>query len=423
MIVLVYAQSKDRRTLADKLVAYSNLPRQEAENLASSAGPGPHTPLPLMDSSAILRDLPEETRRTFRHRSLMLEKAIRWGYPLAIDEELLEDGLLTTCLSEAAIEYPRGTVAVRRRTNLGEIVFLDREFTYDIDGKELVDNRPDSSPGAEAEEFAIDWATLALDIAKALASALASKIGAAIFAKFFPPGAPPYFEQVYQEFRKIVRQEIEENTIRILVGEVIAVQTHMSAYAQHRRAGNRDAAEQELISAWNRSVLVTSKLLQFPVAGLGPFLTAGGLHLAIIQERAMRDTTVDDPNDSSWAKIYVETAGTFIAYVGTQPDKIVSERAAHITPVAFEHRTRNVPPAGPVDASVWWWRDRAWPLLREYPRNRGCCDPNPEPTARAQRDAHYRMVIGNLTKSLDPARETARNWRVARETPLPQVEN
>ena len=33
MTVLIYAQSKDRKTLADKLVAYSNLPRQEAENL------------------------------------------------------------------------------------------------------------------------------------------------------------------------------------------------------------------------------------------------------------------------------------------------------------------------------------------------------------------------------------------------------
>ena len=49
MGVLVYAQSKDRKTLADKLVAYSEMPRQEAEDLASIAGPGPYIPLPLMD--------------------------------------------------------------------------------------------------------------------------------------------------------------------------------------------------------------------------------------------------------------------------------------------------------------------------------------------------------------------------------------
>ncbi|MET0647197.1 MAG: hypothetical protein ABW208_11295 [Pyrinomonadaceae bacterium] len=425
MMVLVYAQSKDRRTLADKLVAYSDLPRQEAENLASSAGPGPYTPLPLMDLSAILRDLPEETQRTFRHRSLMLEKAIRWAYPLAIDEELLEDGLLTTCLSEAAIEYPRGTVAVQRKTNLGEIVFLDQEFTFDIDSKELIDNRPDSSPevlaGAKAEEFASGWATLGLDIAKALLGAIAGKIGSAIFARFFPPGVPPYFEQVYQEFRKIVKQEIEENTIRLLVGEVGAVQSHMSAYAQHRRAGNNDAAEQDITQAWNRSVLVTSKLLQFPVAGLGPFLTAGGLHLAIMQERALRDPTVNDPNHSSWANIYVERAGAFISYVGSQPDKIVGERAAQITPVGFTERWRNTP-QGPIEASFWWWEDRGLGIRRTYAKRRGCCDPNPEPTARAHREAHYRSVIDTLTKALDPARDTARHWRVARETPLPQVE-
>src|SRR5215216_6015836 len=99
----------------------------------------------------------------------MPEKAIRWAYPLAIDEELLEDGLLTIWLSEAAIEYPRGTVAVQRKTNLGEIIFLDQEFTFDFDSKEFVDNRPDYSPealaGARAEEFAFGWATLGLDIA------------------------------------------------------------------------------------------------------------------------------------------------------------------------------------------------------------------------------------------------------------------
>jgi hypothetical protein len=422
MTALIYAQSKDRRTLADKLIAYSDLPQQEAENLASSAGPGPYVPLPLMDSSAILRDLPEETQRIFRHRSSMLEEAIRGNYPLAIDEELLEDGLLTTWLSEAAIEHPRGTIAIQRKTNLGEIVFLDQDFTFDIDSKELVDNRPDYSPealaGAKAEEFAFSWATLGLDIAKGLLGALAGKIGSAIFARLFPPGVPPYFEQVYQEFRKIVRQEIEENAIRLLVGEVAAVQTQMSVYANHRQAGNHAPAQQALIEAWNRSVLVTSKLRQFSVAGLGPFLTAGGLHLAIIQERALRDPEVNDPNDSSWATTYVETASNFISYVGSQPDKIVSERAAHITPVAFAQRTRNVPPAGPVDASFWWFEDRPWPLRREMPRNRRWT----LQLAQDQRTNHYRLVIDPLTKALDPARETARHWRVARDTPLPQVE-
>lgn len=127
----------------------------------------------------------------------MLEEANRWAYPLAIDEELLEDGLLTTWLSEAAIEYPRGTIAIQRKTTLGEIIFLNQEFTFDIDSKELVDNRPDFSPeslaGAQAEEFAFSWATLGLDIAKSLLGAIAGKIGSAIFARLFPPGAPPLF--------------------------------------------------------------------------------------------------------------------------------------------------------------------------------------------------------------------------------------
>lgn len=423
MTVLIYAQSKDRKTLADKLVAYSNLPRQEAENLASSAGPGPYVPLPLMDSSAILKDLPEETQRIFRHRASMLEEAIRWDYPLAIEEELLEDGLITTWLSEAAMECPRGTIAIQRKTNLGEVVFLNQEFIFDIDSQKLIDNRPDYSPealeGVRAEEFDFTWGELGLDVAKGLLGALANKIGAAIFARLFPPGVPPYFEQVYQQFRQIVKQQIEENTIRILIGEVDAVQVQMSAYAEHRRAGNHAPAQQALIEAWNRSVLVTSKLRQFPVAGLGPFLTAGGLHLAIIQERAMRDSEVNDPNDSSWAKIYIETAGTFISYVGSQPDKIVSDRAAQITPVEFTERWSGGGRNGPFDRSFWWFEDRGWPLRREMPRTSGWTLQR----AQDQRENHYRNVIGPLTTALAPARETARLWQRARETPLPQVEN
>jgi hypothetical protein len=424
-MAVIYAQSKDRKTLADKLVAYSDLPRQEAEDFASSAGPGPYVPLPLMDSSAILRDLPEETQRIFRHRSSMLEDAITWAYPLAIDEELLEGGLVTTWLSEAAIESPRGTIAIQRKTTLGVIIFLNEDFTFDIDSKKLVDNRPDFSPealaGAQAEEFAFNWATLGLDIAKSLLGALAGKIGSAIFARLFPPSVPPYFEQVYQEFRRIVNQAIEENAIRLLVGDVTAVQTHMSAYADHRQGGNSDAAGQDLKAAWNRSVEVTSKLrTSFPVAGLGPFLTAGGLHLAIIQECALRDTTVNDPNDSTWARVYVRTAGDFSSYVGSQPDKIVSERAALITPVAFKRVIRFVPPAGSVDESYWWFADRGISpeLVRKMPQSRGWTDWR----ANDQRTNHYRAVINPLNKALDPAKVTAHHWRVARETPLPQVE-
>lgn len=421
-MTVIYARSKDRKTLADKLVAYSNLPRQEAEDFASSAGPGPYIPLPLMDSSAILRELPEETQRIFRHRSSMLEEAIRWDYPLAIDEELLEGGLVTTWLSEAAIESPKGTIAIQRKTNLGEIVFLNQEYTFDFDSKKLVDNRPDYSPealvGAQPEEFAFSWATLGLDIAKSLLGAIAGKIGSAIFERLFPPSVPPYFEQVYQEFRKIVRQEIEENAIRLLVGDVAAVQTHMSAYAQHRQRGNSDAAGQALIEAWNRSVEVTSRLrVSFPVAGLGPFLTAGGLHLAIIQERALRDPEVNDPNDSSWAKIYVETAGNFFSYVGNQPDKIVSDRAAQITPVGFTERWSHGP-HGPFDRSFWWFEDRGWPLRREMRR----ADRWTLWRAQDQRENQYWNVTLPLSQALDPARETARHWRIAWGTPLPQVE-
>jgi hypothetical protein len=422
MSVLVYAESKDRKTLADKLVAYSEMPRQEAEDLASIAGPGPYIPLPLMDPSPILKEFPAEAQRTFRYQALMMEEDIMSGYPLAIDEDLLEDGLLTRCLAEAAIVYPRGTMAVRRRTTRGEIVFLNHDLTIDFDRKVLVDNRPDSSPEAlataKAEEVVYSWGDLGMDIGKALLGALANKIGSGIFARFFPPSAPPYFAEVYEQFRLIVRQAIEENSIRLLVGEVAAVQTHMIAYARHRESGNNQAAQQEIAQAWNRSVLATNKLLQFPVAGLGPFLTAGGLHLAIVQERALRDPEANDPNDSSWASVYRDALDRYLPYVGTQPDKIVRDRAAHITEVVFRRVVRTVPRHGPIDESYWWWRDPVQGGERRYSWR----IQRAEQTARNARATHYASVINPLNNSLNPVREVARSWQQARGTPLPPVE-
>lgn len=425
MMVLSYAQSKDLKTLADRLVAYSDLSRQEAENLASSAGPGPYTPLPLLNPSAILADLPEETQRTFEYRALILKRFLNSAYPLASDEELLEDGLLFTCLSEDWMECRSGTIAVRRKTNLGEIIFLNREFTFDLDGKEIISNSPDYSPGAlavaKAEEFAMDWATLGLDIAKSLLGSLAGLIGSSIFQKFFPPGTPPYFQLVYDQFRQIVRQEIEESIIRLLVGDVAAVQSHMRSYAIHREGGNRDAAEENIRLAYSNSVQVTRRLLQFPTPGLGPFLTAGGLHLAILQERALRDPNVTDPNDSTYAQDYRETSLEFASFASEQADRIASNRAANIIPVTYQERTRNTP-YGPIDDSFWWWADRVLGIVREYPKRGGCRNSDPEGRARRERTAHYDSVINSLTQRLKPAKEIADNWRMGGKQPLPLPE-
>src|ERR671938_315479 len=99
----------------------------------------------------------------------------------------------------------------------------------------------------------------------------------------------------------------------------------------------------------------------------------------------MRDPGVKDPKDSSWGKIYIETAGNFIGYVGSQPDKIVSDRAAQITPVAFVERWSGGGRNGPFDRSYWWFEDRGWPLRREFPRTSGWTLQR----AQDQRENHY----------------------------------
>jgi len=151
-------------------------------------------------------------------------------------------------------------------------------------------------------------------------------------------------------------------------------------------------------------------------------MTAGGLHLAILQERALRDQLVDDPNFSTWAEIYREKAKEYSSYAAPLPGKIVRDRAALITPVQFERRIRNVPRHGPIDESYWWWADRhpQGGGERRYPARTGCCTADPKTRAENDRRARYDGVIVPLTRGLSPVREIAREWERAGQQPLPR---
>ena len=50
------------------------------------------------------------------------------GYPLLEHETLEPEGVFSSFLSKDYLDYPVGTVAVRRRTSFGELVFIDTQF-------------------------------------------------------------------------------------------------------------------------------------------------------------------------------------------------------------------------------------------------------------------------------------------------------
>jgi hypothetical protein len=237
---------------------------------------------------------------------------------------------------------------------------------------------------------------------------LAKEIGSAIFAKLFPPGVPPYFDQVYKEFENIVQGVINENKRRELSGRVSAVQDGMITYNTIKKDPAKYEESQRLLSTlWNESRIITSELKEFPEIGLGLFVVAGGLHLAILQERAITDRDHKNPNDSPWAADLIRKAAEFAPFAIENRNRIINTRANAISPVKFVQQTTHIPGAGPVDSSYWFWQDTFVGGSYKYPKRRGCCDPDPEQTAKNDRQTRWDNTVGAMTRS----------WRLSSRQP------
>lgn len=362
----------------------------------------------------------EQQMRLAEYRIKRLEQAINLAYPLLAGETLDPDGVFTSFLSLDFLDYPAGTVALRRRTSFGEFVVIDTQFT--VREGIITDSTPalpiELAPGAGPGVLA--WGALAAAIGKSLLGPLAKEIGAAIFAKLFPPGVPPYFDQVYKEFENIVQSVINENKRRELSGRVSAVQDGMITYNTIKKDPAKYEESQRLLSTlWNESRIITSELKEFPEIGLGLFVVAGGLHLAILQERAITDRDHKNPNDSPWAADLIRKAVEFAPFAIENRNRIINTRANAISPVRFVQQTTHIPGAGPVDSSYWFWQDTFVGGSYRYPKRRGCCDPDPEQTAKNDRQSRWDNTVGAMTRVLEAVEPTANDWKRVGANPIP----
>jgi virginiamycin B lyase len=401
-----------------KLIAYgATTPEHAAEMAREWEGRQPE-PLPFVQYD--LGRIPEPKRRTIQYRALRLLRAVQAAYPIAPEEKLAGEGAVCGYLSSGIDGLPNvgpGTVGVWRRTDQAEICFLSPEFQFD--GEDIVDLRTSlpSLDEAGLAPLAIEWGALALKIGMAVASPLINRMASKIFEKIFPPEVPSYFQDVYDEVRRIIRQELDENTVRQLQGDIGAVQKFMGDYALNHLPDNHAKAQELLSHAYETSVKVTAKLQQFPLVGLAPFCVAGGLHLAILQERALTDRSHTDPNNSPWARSLVQTAETYSAFAAGEPTRLVDVREAQISQVQYQQEWKHTA-FGPIAAHYYWWQDTAIPLFKKYPAAQ-CCG-NPEETARQERAAHHTAVISPLRSYLAAAYKAAATWKKAAETLLPQ---
>ncbi len=419
---LIYTKPKSEKTLKAQLRAYSDLSAEEAQRMASQAFHGGATlGVPIAKKSEWPK-VGKKEKRVIEYRIHRILRAINEAYPLLKDEEMGEKGYFASYLVDDFLDYPKGTVAVRRKSSFGELVFISPDFV--VQQVEIVTARarPQAPEPMDASAFAIPWGTLALNLAKSLASTLGSQIGGAIFAEFFPPTVPSYFDEVYKQFERIVQGVIDEVKRRELSGKVASIQDKMATYNVIKKDPSKFKESQDILSAvWNDSVQVTNELKAFPEIGLALFVIAGTLHLAILQERALTDQSHADPNNSPWAEELIRKANEFAPFAVENRNKIISTRANAISQVKFVQKSDYIPPAGPVDASYWVWQDTFVGEVHKYPKRQGCCDPDPESTAHNDRQARWDSTVGVMTTELSAVIPSAEEWRKVSANPIPQL--
>ena len=147
---------------------------------------------------------------------------------------------------------------------------------------------------------------------------------------------------------------------------------------------------QELLSTiWNDSRYLTNELKEFPEIGLGLFAIAGGLHLVIVQERAVTDRDHANPNNSPWADDLIRKAQEFAPFALANHNRIISTRAAAISEVRFIERSVFVPETPvPSTSRTGSGRIPSPAININIPKGQGCLrsrPPNrqPEATGRA----------------------------------------
>lgn len=417
---LIYSKPKSLSTLEAQLRAYSDLSEQDAQRLASVTFNGGPTVPPPITPREHWPHLNEKQLRVAEYRIKRLERAINLAYPLLAAETPDPDGVFTSFLSADYLDYPAGTVATRRRSSFGELVFIDRQFVVretiitDITPPVSVELTPQAVAGVNA------WGELAAKIGELLLRPVVSEIGSAIFAQLFPPGVPAYFDQVYKEFESIVQSVINENKRKELAGSVNAVQDGMITYNTIKRDPPKYEESQRILSTiWEKSLEITNQLKQFPEIGLGLFVVAGGLHLAILQEKAITDRDHENPNDSPWADDLTRKSAEFAPFAIENRHRIISTRANAISPVKFVEDVHLVPGVGPIDYSYWFWQDTILGDVHTYSWRGSCCNPNPQQTANNDRQSRWDNTVGAMTKVLEAVEPTANDWKKVGAEPIP----
>jgi hypothetical protein len=242
-------------------------------------------------------------------------------------------------------------------------------------------------------------------VAVALGQGLLNQIGARLVVQVFPPSMPSYFDQVYKQITKIVRQALLENTIDIINGEIDGTQMWVKTiYEVHKNNGTWSKGKlinelQKTIDGLWHKVIGVLKQPSYAGAGYPVFMVAGGLQLALAQEQSLVDPKAPAPSASGYTlSLYAMAAAhydyAFQAFIGILRDRVNSVKVEKM-------RVDRPQYVGAPTVQRWLWRDRVLDKTKEF---------SSEEAAHTAMKAHVVRVCDELVENLKYPMTTAMNW-------------
>ena len=268
-------------------------------------------------------------------------------------------GLMTTLQENETVElerftyletpfksFPKYTSVFLRRTNLAEYCLINTGYLVRSSQTEKQDQ---TQQGSELIYYEAPTPTpfvfrrggiksIAKELAKGLLTGVTGHVGVLIFNEIFPSGTSDYFDAVYAEIEKIVNQELTEDTIAEVNGQINAMTYWVATiYTNAKESGTLSKEElTELLQprAPQIAIELVGTLMdeRFAKPGVCVFMIGAGMHLAILQELAFVDPNAASPDDSHYVKTIQDYAERYANHAVTTTNAIMNSRLGKIKP-------------------------------------------------------------------------------------------
>ncbi|WP_299852097.1 hypothetical protein [uncultured Roseovarius sp.] len=400
--------SDPKSYIADKIARFT--PEDILEEVSETLAKGHGGTLPL----AAEADIPElsgalqrqvDARKTCALDHLEEEAQLAAG-------ETVEHELFTYLTADHGA-YPSGTPILHRVTNMAELFYAFPNLVVDAQAVALSEVPIQDPAPCQAVAVGLQSGPDPVsDLAKQLGIALLEKLGAMAFGAVFPPQPPSYFQQVYAELKKIVRQELTEQNIALISGAVNGTGTWFKyEYVEIKEGGEKPAELLRLLRTQSMDLhRQISTLLEekFRMPGLQVFLVAGAVHLALRQEMQIvkRDNPGQEAELTEEEKTYAQR---YAQNVVDTFNKIVSTRCQMVK-IKTKVLTQDYPA---VVKYGYYWEDTYtgqkseiyWDMIVKSKDVPG------KPQAKADRKRHNTALRAQLSLDLGEPEKVAQAWR------------